>query len=58
MLDELRGMLDDLNEVTIPERHLDFLDDMLRASEDPFWNPSPKQQQYITNLHTQYVRGE
>jgi hypothetical protein len=58
MLDELRGMLDDLNEVTIPERHLDFLDDMLRASEDPFWNPSLKQQQYITNLHTQYVIGE
>lgn len=57
--DGLRGMLDDLNEYSmLPPRTLDFLDAMLLASEDPFWCPSQKQEQYIIDLHRRYIQGD
>ena len=48
-------MLDDLDDSSVPEQHLDFIDDMLEASEDWAWNPTPNQIAYIRDLHRDYT---
>jgi hypothetical protein len=54
-IDRLRVMLDDLDDSSVPEQHLDFIDDMLEASYDWAWNPTPNQIAYIRDLHRDYT---
>jgi len=54
-IDRLRGMLDDLDDSSVPEQHLDFIDDMLEASDDWALGSTPNQIAYIRDLHRDYT---